>query len=94
MKFGSEEWFTQLNKMVNFPTNFAFYYNKKDNIIQVSKVDSKAKTENIRYKDVEPSPLLFHPKETALIKAKMIYTDKEYYKELLKLQELWGTKFK
>lgn len=93
MDFGSKEWFKKLNEMVRFPSNFAFYYNKKDNIIQVSKVDSKAKAENVRYKDIKPSPLHFHPKETALIKVKSISSDKEYYEEIVKIQELWGTKF-
>jgi hypothetical protein len=93
LNFGSKEWFKRLNEMVNFPSNFAFYYNKKENIIQVSKVDSKAKVENIRYKDVAPSPLNFHPKETALIKVKTITSDKEYYEEIVKLQEQWGTSF-
>jgi hypothetical protein len=79
--------------MVNFPSNFAVYYNKKKNVIQVSKVDSKAKVENIRYKDVAPSPLHFHPRETALIKVKQISSDKEYYDEIAKLQEQRGTSF-
>ena len=90
MTFGSEEWFVKLNEMVRFPANFAFYYNKKDNVIQVSKVDSKAKTENIRYKDIAPSPLHFHPKETALIKVKNISSDKEYYEEVKNIREAWG----
>lgn len=93
MKFGSKEWFAKLNEMVNFPAKFAFYYNKRDNIIQVSKVDSKAKVENVRYKDIEPSPLHFHPRETALIKVKKVSSDKEYYEEIVQLQELWGTQF-
>lgn len=94
MKFGSTEWFVKLNEMVCFPEKFAFYYNKKDNVIQVSKVDSKAKNENVRYKDIEPSPLHFHPKETALIKVKEVSTDKEYYEEIFQLQDLWETSFK
>jgi hypothetical protein len=88
--FGSKEWFKRLNDMVSFPSNFAFYYNKKDNIIQVSKVSSKAKVENIRYKDIQPSPLNFHPVETALIKVKQISTDKEYFEEVVTLKEIWG----
>jgi hypothetical protein len=93
LKFGSTEWFVKLNEMVRFPANFAFYYNKRDNIIQVSKVESKAKSENVRYKDIAPSPLHFHPKETALIKVKSVSSDKEYYEEIVQLQELWGTEF-
>lgn len=93
MKFGSAEWFAKLNEMVSFPEKFAFYYNKKDNVIQVSKVGSKAKVENVRYQDIEPSPLHFHPKETALIKVKEVSSDKEYYEEIVQLQGLWGTSF-
>lgn len=93
METGNKEWFKQLNKMVRFPSNFAFYYNKRDDVIQVSKIDSKAKVENIRYKDIEPSPLHFHPiGETALIEVKEISSDKEYYEVFLQLQKVWVTK--
>ncbi|MDX8367890.1 hypothetical protein [Cytobacillus sp. IB215665] len=93
MKFGSIDWFYKLNEMVSFPAKFAFYYNKRDNVIQVSKVNSKAMVENIRYRDIEPSPLHFHPKETALIKVIEISSDKEYHDEIVQLQEIWRTKF-
>lgn len=91
LKFGSEEWYKELNKRVKFPNKFAFYYNKKDNVIQVSRIGGKASIDNTRYKDIAPTPLRFHPTETALIQVKYIITDQQYYKELLDLQRIWGT---
>lgn len=93
MKFGSPGWFEKLNKMISFPAKFSFYYNKKDNIIQVTKLDSKAKIENVRYKDIEPSPMYFHPVETALITVKEISSGQEYHDEIVRLNDVWGTSF-
>lgn len=46
VKFGSKEWFEELNSMIQFPEKFTFYYNKRDNIIQVALLETKGRLEN------------------------------------------------
>ncbi|WJV20795.1 hypothetical protein QU593_10295 [Rossellomorea marisflavi] len=91
MKLGSEEWFEKLNETVRFPATFAYYYNKKDNLIQVSNIESKAEINNIRYKNLKTSSFT-HPIETALIDVLRIESDKHYYEEYIRLQKIWSTR--
>ena len=90
LKVGSKEWLERLNGAVTFPEKFAFYYNKRENIIQIGVVRSKGKVEKIRWSAVKPSPLLFHPEDlTALVAVKNVESDEEYTELVLKYQKLW-----
>ncbi|BDP92870.1 hypothetical protein [Enterococcus faecium] len=90
VEFGSKEWFEELNAMISFPEKFSFYYNKKDNIIQVSVLETKGKLENTRWSTIKPSALKFHPKDlTAVVAVKEVNDAQEYYEEVKKLKEIW-----
>lgn len=90
IKFGSDEWFIKLNQMIDFPEKFVFYFNKEDNIIQVSRLDSKGKIENARWSAVRPTPLSFHPiGKTAVIDIKEIQTAEEYYEVSKDFKDTW-----
>ena len=92
MEFGDKEWFEGLNKRVTFPERFIFYYNKKENLIGVRVLESKARVENARWKDVRPSALSFqNERHTAVLQVKELDSDREYYNELVRLQKEWET---
>ncbi|HBK6656854.1 TPA: hypothetical protein LND39_003019, partial [Enterococcus faecium] len=55
VEFGSKEWFEELNSMIKFPEKFTFYYNKRDNIIQVALLETKGRLENTRWSMIKPS---------------------------------------
>lgn len=93
IEFGSKEWFEKLNGIVEFPEKFVFYYNKKENIIQVSKLDTKGKIENARWRSIQPTPLSFHPTdETAVIDVIEVNNAQKYHDILKKLQKIWVVK--
>ena len=92
MKFGSDEWMEKLRGRVKFPARFIYYYDKKDNVITVRTLESKAKIENVRYQDIRPSALAFQQeRDNAIIQVKEISSAEDYYDELVNLQEEWET---
>ena len=93
IEFGSEEWFEKLNGIDEFPEKFVFYYNKKENIIQVSKLDTKGKIENARWSSVQPTPLSFYQvDEIAVIDVIEVNNTQEYRNILKKLRTIWVVK--
>ena len=92
MKFGSDEWMEKLMDRVVFPARFIYYYDKKDNVITVRTLESKAKIENVRYQDIRPSALAFQlERDNAIIQVKEISSAEDYCDELVNLQEEWET---
>lgn len=90
IEFGTDKWFEALNDSVDFPQKFAFYYDKKQNIISVLKLETKGKIDNIRWNTIKPSPLMFHPEgRTAVIEVAEIESDDHYYQVLKRLRETW-----
>lgn len=88
MEIGTKEWFDVLNSIVKFPNTFAFYYKKRENIIVVNIIDSKAKVENIRYQDIAPYSL-YNSVGGALVTVERIETDVDYYKKFVELRNKW-----
>lgn len=92
MKFGDKEWFEKLNSKVDFPERYIYYYNKKENVIVVRLLESKAKIENARWQDVKPSIYAFQlHNDNAVLQVKEIANAQEYHDELVRLQIEWGT---
>lgn len=90
VEFGSKEWFEELNSMIKFPEKFTFYYNKRDNIIQVALLETKGRLENTRWSMIKPSALRFHPKYlTAVVAVKEVQDSQEYYEVVKNLKDIW-----
>ncbi len=76
--------------MIQFPEKFTFYYNKRDNIIQVALLETKGRLENTRWSMIKPSALRFHPKDlTAVVAVKEVQDSQEYYEVVKNLKDIW-----
>lgn len=92
MEYGDKEWLEKLNQKVKFPERFIYYFNKKENVITVRLLESKAKIENARWQDVKPSALALQiDRDNAVIQVKDIASAEMYVGELDRLQDEWGT---
>ena len=83
MEFGDKEWFEQVEKYSEFPSDFAFYVSPDKKVLSVCLNSNAKDIGNIKYRTVN------NWSDSALIEVVNCKTSKEYFDVTTKLREIW-----
>lgn len=90
MKFGSMEWFSEVEKLYDFPCTIAFYISNKSNSLMNIIVDSAARNEgDIKYSKLAPDVTLESGEHLAIVSVDRIANVNQYYSKVVELKEIW-----